>query len=222
MKDHLGCRISRRQALRAAGAASLGVPSIDPLRGDEAGTPPLPEIKPGDKKVTRLIAGGNPVWGFPHATRRLSELMVNYFTPERIVEFLLHCEREGINTWQSSCRPMVKDPLLAAREKGARIQFMCLTSDRDNAAFQEILSLKPIALVHHGEDTDAAFRAGRSEKVRDFVKRIKDAGLPAGFQPQPREPEANRGRGLGERFLHGLLLQHTQVHGGGCPPPAGR
>jgi hypothetical protein len=35
-------------------------------------------------------------------------------------------------------------------------------------------------VVHHGGVTDALFRAGQAQRVRDFVKRVKDHGLLAG------------------------------------------
>ena len=42
--------------------------------------------------------------------------MVKYFTVERTTEFLLHLEEEGIDTFQSSWAPTVRDALRAARE----------------------------------------------------------------------------------------------------------
>jgi len=38
-----------------------------------------------------------------------------------------------------------------------------------------------IALGHHGEVTDALFKQGKLDQVRDYLKRIHDAGLPAGI-----------------------------------------
>ena len=39
---------------------------------------------------------------------------------------------------------------------------------------------RPIAIVHHGGVTDRLFREGKSGEVRDFVKRVHDAGVLAG------------------------------------------
>ena len=39
---------------------------------------------------------------------------------------------------------------------------------------------KPIAIAHHGGVTDRLFREGKRSEVRDFVKRVKDAGVLAG------------------------------------------
>ena len=105
----------------------------------------LPLVSLGAKRVSRLIAGANPVNGYSHCTQRLSELMVQYFTVERTTGFLLHCERQGINTWQSSYSPKVRDALRAAREQGSKIQFICLTSGSHKESLEDVLALDPIA-----------------------------------------------------------------------------
>ncbi len=159
-----------------AGAFGLGGAA---LTGAPPG-PALPSVPLGDKRVTRLIAGGNPIAGFSHSTLRLSELMVRYFTVERTTEFLLHCEAEGINTFQSSYTPVVRDALRAVRERGSKIQYLCLSSDRPQISFQDILAVKPMAICHHGVDTDRLMRAGQQEKIRDYLRKVHDAGLPVG------------------------------------------
>lgn len=140
----------------------------------------LPTVPLANRKVTRLIAGGNPIAGFSHMSLRLSQLMLQYFTVERTTEFILKCEAEGINTLQTSFTPVVRDALRAARERGSKIQYLCLSSDRPTLKFQDILDVKPIAICHHGVDTDRLMRAGQMQKIRDYVNKVHDAGLPAG------------------------------------------
>lgn len=139
----------------------------------------LPAISIRDKKVSRLIAGGNPMRGFSHSSQKLSQHMVEYFTPKRISEFLLKCEAEGITTFQSSYSKTVREGILGAWERGSKIQTICLTSPR-HAELKDILELKPIAIVHHGSVTDPAFRSGQQQKVHDYVKQVRDAGVLAG------------------------------------------
>ena len=43
----------------------------------------LPTIKLGKHDVTRLIIGGNPIYGHSHFNRILSQYMVAWHTPER-------------------------------------------------------------------------------------------------------------------------------------------
>jgi len=163
-------------------AGGLAVAGSSVLRGagGAAGTAPekaLPTVRLGDKKVTRLIAGYNPIGGFSHSTKKLAEHMLDYFTVERTTDFILHCEKEGITTWQADHTPKVRDALRAAWERGSKIQWLCLTS---GDVPKELIDLKPIAIVHHGGVTDSMFQTGKQEKVHDFVKKVHDAGVLAG------------------------------------------
>lgn len=86
----------------------------------------LPTVQLGKKRVTRLIVGGNPIGGFSYGTAKLTKHMLSYFTVERTTEFLLHCEKQGITTFQCNYSKVVRDALLAARERGSKIQFILL------------------------------------------------------------------------------------------------
>ena len=165
-------RMPRRSFLGAAGTSILAA----------SGGPALPTVALGAKRITRLIAGANPVNGGSHSTPRLSETMLRYFTLERTVEFLLHCERQGINTWQSSYNPKVRDALLRVREQGSKLQFICLCpTARGEDVLQDVLALKPLAVVHHGSVTDRLFQTGNAQRVHDFIKRVHDLGVMAGM-----------------------------------------
>jgi hypothetical protein len=167
--------ISRRSLLAAAAASTAAASKSD------ATAEPIATIALGSKRVSRLIAGANPINGYSHSTQRLSDLMVQYFTRERTTEFILHCEKQGITTWQTSYSPKVRDALRAARERGSKMQVIILAADRKTDPFDEILEMQPIAIVHHGSVTDANFHAGTPQVVHDYVKRVHDAGLPAGI-----------------------------------------
>src|ERR1041384_7683169 len=93
--------LHRRKFIAAAAAGSLS----SALAGGKG----VPLVPLAGKKITRLVAGGNPIAGFSHSTLRLSELMMQYFTVERTTDFLLHCEAEGINTFQCSYNNVVRD-----------------------------------------------------------------------------------------------------------------
>jgi len=150
--------------------------------GTLSAAPLLPTIRLGDHRVTRLIVGSNPISGYSYMGPILDRHMQEYFTPERIAEFLWTCEREGINTHQFS-RPEQMGPVFRKlRERGSKMKFICLHSDRSPRISVEkvVNDTQPIAIVHHGGATDTLFRKGKSGEVRDFVKRVKDAGVLAG------------------------------------------
>jgi len=145
-----------------------------------AETPSLPTISLGKHKVTRLIAGYNPIGGYSHSVPKLSALMKDWFTPERTLEYVRRCEAAGMNTWQASIDPKVFGALRAAWDTGSKMQWICLMPDVEPAQWKEILALHPIAVVHHGENTDRAFRAGEESKIRDFLRKAHDFGVLAG------------------------------------------
>lgn len=142
--------------------------------------PLLPTISLGPHKVTRLIAGYNPIGGFSHTTLHMSHHMREYFTAEQTAKFLQHCEQQGINTWQYDHTEKTAEAIRLAREAGCGIQLICLHADRPDVPLSEVMKNKPIAIVHHGGVTDGLFRAGKAQQVHDFVKKVHDAGALAG------------------------------------------
>lgn len=141
----------------------------------------LPTVALGPHRVTRLIAGYNPIGGYSHSVPKLSAIMRSWFTRDRVVEFLLACERHGINTWQASIDRKAFDALRLAREAGSKIQWLCLMPDTDPAGWKEVLDLKPLAVVHHGEVTDKLYRAGEQRRIGDFIAKAHDGGVLAGI-----------------------------------------
>src|SRR5215471_5004624 len=98
---------SRRQFLHQATGLAAGAALLDEIsvRGAETAQPNtqvLPRIKLGEHQITRLIIGGNPIYGYSHFNRILSQYQTHWHTPERVIELLQHAESHGINTWQNS------------------------------------------------------------------------------------------------------------------------
>jgi len=143
---------------------------------------PLPTIRLGDHHVTRLIAGSNPISGYSYMGPFLDRHMREYFTPERTVEFLWDCERAGINTHQFSRPDEMAGVFRTLRERGSQMKFICLhAGGSQHASVEQVVrQTQPIAIAHHGGVTDRLFRQGKSDAVRDFVKRVHDAGVLAG------------------------------------------
>jgi hypothetical protein len=171
---------ARRSFLGAVAASGLAIPA-------SSAPAALPTVQIGKFRVTRLIAGYNPIGGWSHSVPKLSALMRDWFTPERTTQFVHSCEREGINTWQASVDPKVFGALRSAWERGSKMQWICLMPDVDAAQWKEIVDLKPIAVVHHGEVTDRMYRTGEQAKVNDFIKKAHDFGLIAGVSSHSPE-----------------------------------
>jgi hypothetical protein len=157
---------------RAAQAAEQGTAEADPL----------PSIQLGEHRISRLVAGWNPIGGHSHTTLNMARFMREYFTVERTVEFLQNCQRAGITAWQFDHTEKGVAALQKARESGSKMKFICLHAERVfDAPIQNVIDdTGPIAIVHHGGVTDAMFRAGKEQKVHDFVKKVHDHGILAG------------------------------------------
>jgi hypothetical protein len=144
--------------------------------------PQLPTIKIGDHRISRLVAGWNPIGGYSYLGPHMNQHMKEYYTPERIVDYLQRCERAGVTAHQYDHSEVMTDVLRTLRQAGSKMKFICLhAGGPKRAPVEEVVELtSPIAMVHHGGATDRLFRAGKHQEVRDFVKRVHDAGVMAG------------------------------------------
>ena len=145
---------------------------------------PLPKIKIGDHEVSRLIVGGNPFSGNSHQSAQISREMRDYYTTEKIKETLRECEKCGINTIQARGDNHIMRMLSEYWNEGGKLQWIAQTaSERASipANIGQIVSYGAIACYHHGSKTDALFREGKIDSVKDMLAVIKDKGMPAGL-----------------------------------------
>jgi len=133
----------------------------------------------GTRRISRLVAGSNPILGCshlgPHTDRHLKE----YFTVERTVGFLQNCERAGITAHQFADPERALPYVRRLRELGSKLEFICLHAQREKIA-EAIALTQPMAMVHHGGVTDRLFAEGKAGLVHDYVKAAHDAGVLAG------------------------------------------
>jgi len=190
-KDRSISVVGRREFLRRlSGTMTASIAALAHNSRGEETTPnavpslslPLPTMRLGDHQITRLGVGSNPISGYSYLGPILDHHMKEYFTPTRITEFLWQCEQEGINVHQCSQPEQMKPVFRTLRERGSRMHFICLhAGGPERMAVKEVVrAIHPIAIVHHGGVTDRLFREGKSGQVRDFVKRVHDAGVLAG------------------------------------------
>ena len=168
---------SRRSFLKSGLAATL---AVRPL----AATPTLPaaslpQVRFGDMEISRLVMGSNQFYGFSHFNRLLDKLMVDWNTPERICQTLLQCQQNGINTYQYSHHPSTLTDLELFRSKGGKMHLIAVDT-RNGSVDETVRSSGAGALYHHGEITDKLFRAGQMDQVREYTKKLRQAGVRVG------------------------------------------
>ena len=166
----------------AAGAAVLA-PAVaaDPKPAPQ---PTLPTIKLGPHAVTRLILGGNPVYGYSHFNRLLSQHMTDWHTPERVQQLLQRAEQTGINTWQNSYAERTLQDLDRYREAGGKMHWLCLGKpdwDQNPEHIDDAAKRKPIGIAPHGALAERLHRQGKLDVLTDLLKRIRDKGVLVGL-----------------------------------------
>jgi len=196
------CGHDRRTFLKGVGlaaAAGTAASGLSPRAAEAAGTAPvftepppgaasLPRVTLAGHDVPRMILGCNPIGGWAHAVPNLSKTMEQYFTPEMTRDFLRHAEQWGLDTWLTYWDKKPLDAIRELWEEGSkmRVYFLARLDENNDISGAEsgekgrITDYKPLFLVHHGGVTDRLFRAGRQERVHDFVKKAHDMGYPAG------------------------------------------
>jgi hypothetical protein len=181
----------------AAGIAAL--PGGSPAAAREANTERLPTIALGSHQVSRLIIGGNPIYGYSHFNRLLSQHQTDWHTPERVVELLKRCEQCGLNTWQNSYADRTLSDLQRYRREGGTMQWLCLGKpdwDQHPERIEHAASLKPIGIAPHGFLNVKLVRQTKLPGLTDLLKRIRDQGVLVGLSAHdPRLIETAESKG---------------------------
>lgn len=143
---------------------------------------PMPTMALGKHRISRLIAGWNPIGGTSQPTLDMARAMREYFTVENTVDFLRSCEKNGISAWQFEHTQKAVESIQKLREGGSKLKLICLHAERSvDATIKTVVEeTAPVAMVHHGNVTDSLFRSDKEGSVRDYLKKVHDAGLLAG------------------------------------------
>lgn len=145
----------------------------------------LPTIPFGDQQISRLIVGGNPQCGYSHFSAEMSREMVEYYTAEKAVELLHHCQAAGVNTLQArGDYHRILYWLELFRRQGGRLHWIAQTASEMHDIFQNIRVIAAagaMAIYHHGTQTDKYWQNGEIDKVRDYLKCMRDSGVRVGI-----------------------------------------
>jgi hypothetical protein len=180
---------TRRRFLRQTAGLAAGAAVLSELPDDASGAavsaePLLPTIKLGPHEVTRLIIGGNPIYGYSHFNKILSQYQTTWHTPGRVVELIQHAEAKGINTWQNSYAERTLSDLDRYRAAGGKMHWLCLGKpdwDQQPHLIGEAAKRKPIGISPHGALGERLHRQNKLDGLTDLLKRIRDTGVLVGL-----------------------------------------
>lgn len=173
-------QVSALGAAAAIAAAPTDSRAADPERVPEL----LPTMRLGAYRITRLILGGNPIYGHSHFNRLYSQQLREFHTPERVVELLRAAVAAGINCWQNSYATRTVDDVLRCRDAGIPFHWLLLGKPDwvERPAFiEEAAAYKPIGIAPHGSSAERLHRTGKLSTLRDMLKRIRQTGVLVGL-----------------------------------------
>lgn len=170
---------SRRVFLKQMGTVPVALTATGSACGASAvpETLKLPRIRLGEHSVSRLICGDNPFKANSHLSVSLNHQMRRYYTPSQILRTLRRCEQVGINCWQASFAGEV-DLHRRYVDEGGRMQMIVIEAGTDIIA--KAKNAGAIGVAHQGEATDHLFKSGQLDKVNEFLKQVRDAGMLVG------------------------------------------
>jgi len=178
---------SRRDFLQQAAGVAAGIaalPSATAAAESSSRAETLPTIQLGSHRVTRLIIGGNPIYGYSHFNKLLSQHQTDWHTPERVVELLRRCEECGLNTWQNSYAARTLSDLDRYRKQGGSMHWLCLGKpdwDEHPEHIDHAARSKPIGIAPHGALGEKLHRQKKHDVLTGLLKRIRDQGVLVGL-----------------------------------------
>jgi hypothetical protein len=186
MKNQMNRRsFLQSAALIPAGLAlrSLPVSGKDLTRTPERNPDGMPMITLGGQKISRLISGSNTINAGSHLSHLVNHSMKEYFTPENTEAYFARCTEHGINTFQGATI-WNYEAWNGTKKPGETRHFISLVLEDEEyhgITLEYAVKNKFFALAHHGEFTDRMFKRGELDRIKDFLKKIRDSGIQVGI-----------------------------------------
>jgi hypothetical protein len=174
----------RRTFLKHAVATASSMAALAPVAAANAAPPPMPTIELGTHSVSRLILGGNPIYGYSHFNKLLGRHLTDWHTPQRVADLLKHTEETGINTWQNSYAERTLQDLKRYRDAGGKMHWLCLGKpdwDQHPDQIDDAVRHKPIGIAPHGALAERLHRQDKLHVLTALLKRIRDKGVLVGL-----------------------------------------
>jgi hypothetical protein len=143
----------------------------------------LPTVKLCNTTVSRLIVGGNPISGNSHVSSAMDNDMMDYYTTERVLQTLHHCEKQGISTMQLRGDKHITRILREFRASGGRMNWIAQTASEINfdSNIRQIVAAGAAAIYLHGTIHDDLFKKKDYTEILRRLAVMRATGLPVGL-----------------------------------------
>ncbi|MBZ5622848.1 MAG: hypothetical protein LAQ69_29550 [Acidobacteriia bacterium] len=170
----------------------------------------VPKMKFGNAEISRLIAGCNTFYGFAHFNQSLATVMSEYYTAERVCDVLHQCNRFGINAFNYYPGGRGKPDFERFLAEGGKMHLIVQGMGDPSPI---VKAFKPVAVYHHGENTDRAFQNGAMDDVKEWCKKVRDMGTLVGVGTHKPEVIAMvEEQGWDVDFYAGCVYNRTRTH----------
>jgi hypothetical protein len=145
-------------------------------------------------QVTRLILGANPFGGFSHQSEARNQEMVDFHTPEIIVETWQRAEAAGINTiitnnTSSNVMTALDEYLSGIGQLQWIAQVNSSSAESMPEAVDRVVDIGCKALYFHGSRVDSLYSERDENTLRGWFDRARAHGIPIGVAAHA--PEAH-------------------------------
>ncbi|MCE5328424.1 MAG: hypothetical protein LLG01_18640 [Planctomycetaceae bacterium] len=145
----------------------------------------LPSVDFCGLNVTRLVLGANPFGGYSHQTPQRDQAMVNYYTPEKIIETWHRAEAAGINTMVTNNEtPHVTEAVKRYLGSGGKLQWIAQVGTPSLEAMpgcvDAAIAIGAKAFYFHGMWMDNLFAAHDEKTLRAWVAHARRHRVPVG------------------------------------------
>ena len=144
----------------------------------------IPTIDFFGHSVSRLTLGDNPFNGHSYIPYVHSgDEMMDFFTADQCVRTLFEAQEQGINTYIALADPFVLRVIRQYRLDGGNMNILFQSYPAIDLSVNINMMLKcdPIAIYHQGGTADYLVESGQDGQLRERIKLIRDAGIPAGL-----------------------------------------
>jgi len=141
---------------------------------------PMPTVRFGKYDISRLIIGSNGPGA--HFSQVIGMEARAWNTPERVAQQFKHCEELGINCMEDGLAKVTK----YNAENDGKLHFATRNTASLDLSLRAGRGAREIAQsgcisIHHGgagdTGTDAWWRRGKLDRVREWCKSVRDAGV---------------------------------------------